>query len=412
MTGKKIVYIIGTYPLLTTTFIDREIMKLKQWGVNLSIFSIRRPPKDSPLSTFQLELQEQVRYLLPVNIAQLIISHIYFSFFHPRRFFGTLFYLLTRNHPNILARMKTLLHFGEGVYFAYFLRDQKIDEVHAHFLDRAAVLALIAKRLLRVPYSLSIHAGADIYVDPVLIPEKIREARQAVTCTQYNKTYLESLIGSALCEKITVVPHGVNMAEFTPVQKSQDNIRILAVGQLKMRKGFLELIEVCKSLRDQHIDFHCEIIGGGPLYSTLQGKISEYTLEDNVSLTGALPNEAVLESYKQASLFVLPCKVSDNGDVDGIPNVLLESMAMNVPVISTRISAIPELIVDQKNGVLVNPDCHDELYEAVVSLINSPEKRAELGKEGRKTILANFNIESNIDKFAKTLWPEVFSTHE
>ena len=317
-------------------------------------------------------------------------------------------YLLTREHPNFNAMLKTILHFGEGVYFAYLLRDQEIDEVHAHFLDRAALLALVAKRLLKIPYSLSIHAGADIYVNPTLIFEKLHEARQAVTCTHFNKTHLKSLIGSSLAEKIIVVPHGLNPQQFAPDQNLRDENLLLAVGQLKMRKGFFELIEACKTLRDQNFDFKCEIIGGGSLFGSLQEKITAYSLEDHVSLTGALPNEEVLERLKKATLFVMPCKVSENGDVDGIPNVLLESMAMTVPVISTRISAIPELISDQENGLLVNPNSHDELVKAIISLINSPEKRAQLGNAGRKKVLADFNIDTNIDRFANTLWPELF----
>ena len=200
----------------------------------------------------------------------------------------------------------------------------------------------------------------------------------------------------------------LNPKKFIPDQNRREEILLLAVGQLKMRKGFFELIEACKTLRDQNFNFKCEIIGGGPLFKSLQEKITMYALEDHVTLTGALPNEEVLERYKKATLFVMPCKVSENGDVDGIPNVLLESMAMTVPVISTRISAIPELLSDQENGLLVNPNSHDELVEAIVSLINSPEKRAQLGKAGRRKVLADFNIDTNIDRFAKTLWPELF----
>lgn len=412
MVNKKIVYIIGTYPLLTTTFIDREIMKLKQLGVDLNIFSIRQPPENSPLASFQLELKEKVNYLLPIKIDKLLLSHLFFSIVYLRRFFGTFMFLFTRNYPNFIARFKSLLHFSEGVYFAYFLRNQKVDEVHAHFLDRATTLAIVVKKLLQIPYSVSIHAGADIYVQPVLIREKILEARQAVTCTHHNKYHLGTLIGTDLAQKITVVPHGVSPLEFNPNFEKKKEMLILAVGQLKMRKGFLELIEACKKLRDHNIDFQCEIIGSGPLFSILNEKIMEYSLEDKVKLCGALPNELVKEKFKIASLFVLPCKVTENGDMDGIPNVLLESMAMNVPVVSSRISAIPELITDQKNGVLVNPDSPEELFEVIVSLINSPEKRNNLGREGRKTILADFNIERNIDKFAKTLWPELFVTIE
>jgi glycosyltransferase involved in cell wall biosynthesis len=407
MKNKKIVYIIGSYPLLTTTFIDREIMRLDQSGIDLQIFSIRHPNKATPLSSFQYQLQQRVIYLLPINIWRLFASHFYFAFSRPKKFFGTLAYLLTRPHPNLTARIKTILHFGEGVYFAYFLRNQNIFEIHAHFLDRATVLALVAKRLLEIPYSISIHAGADIYVSPVLIREKLIEARHAVTCTQYNKKHLESLIGRDASQKITFVPHGLDASSYISENGNHGKQTILAVGQLKMRKGFLQLIEVCKMLNDRGYDIRCEIIGEGPLRETLEQKISDFSLEDKVILCGAQPHEEVLKRYRRATLFVMPCIQTEDGDVDGIPNVLLEAMAMRIPVISTKISAIPELIRDQKNGILVSPNNQEELFDAITHLLESPEKRAELGEIGRQTVLSDFDIEKNIDKFVKTLWPEL-----
>ncbi len=407
MANKKIVYIIGTYPLLTTTFIDREIMRLQDWGIDLDIVSIRRPPKDIPLSDFQHQLEQRVRYLLPIKILTLFFSQVYFAFSKPKRYFGSLAYLLSRPHPTMMARVRSLLHFGEGVYFAYFLRGQEIYEIHAHFLDRAATLALVAKRLLDIPFSISIHAGADIYVSPVLIREKILEARAAVTCTKYNKKHLESMIGSTLSQKITFIPHGLDASTYKSTNSQQEKQVILSVGQLKMRKGFLQLVEVCKTLRDQNYDVRCEIIGEGPLRRALQDKISEYHLEEEVILHGALPHEKVLEKYRTAILFVMPCIQTEEGDVDGIPNVLLEAMAMKIPVISTRVSAIPELIVDQKNGILVNPDDHDELFGAITNLLKSPGKRVGLGEGGRQTVVSEFDIEKNIDHFIHTLWPEI-----
>ena len=407
MVNKKIVYIIGTYPLLTTTFIDREIMRLQDWGIDLKIFSIRRPPEDIPLSDFQLQLQQRVTYLLPIKILTLIWSQLYFAFLKPKKYFRTLIYLLSQPHPGMMARVKSLLHFGEGVYFAYFLLGQEIYEVHAHFLDRAATLALVAKRLLDIPYSISIHAGADIYVNPVLIREKLLESRKAVTCTKYNKKHLESLIGSKLSQKITFIPHGLDASSYNSKNHQHGKQLILSVGQLKMRKGFLQLVEVCKTLRDHDYDIRCEIIGEGPLRGALQAKISEYQLDEVVILHGALPHEEVLERYRNATLFVMPCIQTQEGDVDGIPNVLLEAMAMEIPVISTRVSAIPELIDDQINGILVNPEDHDELFGAITELLKSPAKRAKLGEGGRQTVVSNFNIENNIDQFINTLWPEL-----
>jgi len=407
MAAKKIVYIIGTYPLLTTTFIDREILRLIELGVDLKIFSIRKPPRHLPLSSFQLELQKGVRYLLPIHILTLIMSQIYFALFKPKIYFGTLAFLVSRPHPHFSAIFKTILHFGEGVYFAYFLRKEKIHEIHAHFLDRSAVLAMVARRLLDVPYSLSIHAGADIYVHPVLIHEKLEESRKAVTCTQFNIKHLASLVGEIAKEKITFIPHGLDASIYIPADQSNGTFRILSVGQLKMRKGFLQLIDVCKRLNEEGYDFSCDIIGQGPLRTSLEEKISQYALNDKVTLCGALPHEEVLERYQTALMFVLPCIQTEEGDVDGIPNVLLEAMAMKLPVISTRVSAIPELVVDQKNGVLVNSNDEDELFDAVIDLYMSPEKRAQLGGAGRQTVLSDFNINTNIDHFVKTLWPEL-----
>lgn len=412
MANKKIVYIIGTYPLLTTTFIDREIIRLQNYGIELQIFSIRRPPQDIPLSDFQHQLKQQVTYLLPIKILVLFFSQLYFAFSKPKKYFETLAYLLTRPHPTKKARAKSLLHFGEGVYFSYFLRGQQIYEIHAHFLDRAATLALVAKRLLGIPYSLSIHAGADIYVDPVLIREKLLDARQAVTCTQYNKNHLESMVGSDLGQKITFIPHGLDASSYHSKNSHSGKQLILSVGQLKMRKGFLQLVEVCKTLRDRGYEVDCEIIGEGPLRGALEEKIAEYHLEEAVILHGALPHETVLEKYRSATLFVMPCIQTEEGDVDGIPNVLLEAMAMRIPVISTRVSAIPELIVDQKNGILVNPDDHEQLFGAITNLLESPGKRGELGVGGRKTVVSEFDIEKNIDRFINTLWPELIQHSE
>ncbi len=409
MSNKLIIYIIGTYPLLTTTFIDREIMRLIELGVNLQIFSIRRPPRRSPLSSFQYNLQKRVTYLLPIRITALIFSHLYFSLLRPQRYFGSMVYLLSRPHPDFSSRIMTLLHFGEGVYFAYLIRKKNIYEIHAHFLDRVAVLAMVAKRLLGVPYSLSIHAGADIYVHPVLIQEKLLDSRHAVTCTRHNINHLESLVGNSIREKISYVPHGLNAANYKPEKKKNGAQIILAVGQLKRRKGFLQIIEVCKTLNEQGYEFQCEIIGDGPIYDILQEKILNYSLGEKVALRGALPFENVMECYRRATLFVMPCMQSEDGDVDGIPNVLLEAMAMKIPVISTKVSAIPELIIDQKNGLLVSPNNHDDLFDAIVNLLNSSEKRAILAENGRETIKSEFNIERNIDKFVQTLWPKLIT---
>lgn len=407
--GKKIVYIIGTYPLLTTTFIDREILQLHQWGVNIQVVSIRRPPSDVPLSSTQLELQKDVLYLLPVDPLKLVLGQLFFACTRPRDFFGSLYYLLTRPHPGIGERVKTLLHFGEGVYAAYLLCGQEFRELHAHFIDRAATLALVMGRLLGKPYSLSIHAAEDIFVHPVLLDEKIEAARHVATCTHFNKTYIEGLIGRNLDGKVTHIPHGLDIAKYQPNGHSPgEPPLILAVGQLAERKGFAQLIEACHILKEHGVRFQCQIIGRGPQRLALENKIADLSLGDCVTLCGALPHEEVIERYKNASMFVMPCIQSADGNLDGIPNVLFEAMSMQVPVISTRISAIPELIVDEENGLLVEPNNPGALAAAMNKLIESPQQAHRLGRSGRESVIAEFDVESNVRRFATTLWPEWF----
>jgi glycosyltransferase involved in cell wall biosynthesis len=401
----RLVYIIGTYPLLTTTFIDREIRSLRREGVDVHVLAVRRPPTGSPLSADQRELQKGVQYMLPLSPAAVLAAQVYYALRRPVLFFGTLTYLLTRPHPGLAARWKTLLHFGQGVYGAFLLRRRKITELHAHFLDRAATIALVAGRLLGVPYSLSIHAGADIYVHPVLIREKLTHARQAVTCTVYNKRHLETLLQQDLNGKITCIPHGLDRSGYTPPdQPPEGRILILTVGQLAERKGFRYLIEACALLRERGLDFECQIVGGGLQRSQLEELIKKIGLAGQVNLTGALPHEQVMQKYRQATLFVMPCIQTAEGDVDGIPNVLLEAMAMELPVISTEVSAVPELIKPEWNGLLVPPNDASALAEAILRLLGDRELREAIARRGRETVLAEYDIEANIRRFYNTLW--------
>jgi glycosyltransferase involved in cell wall biosynthesis len=401
--------VIGTFPSLTTTFIDREVRALRRGGVDVQVVSMRRPPAELPLSAEQAACAEGVLYLFPMNRRRLLVAHLHFAARRPRRLLGALIYLMTRPHPDWRARMKTLAHFGEGVYATYLIRDHLFRELHAHFADRAATIALIMSRLLDKPYSLSIHAGADIYVRPVLLPEKILGARHVVTCTAYNRVYLERLLDCNLENRVSCIRHGLELEKYSPRPRGLDELpMILAVGQLAERKGLADLVRACALLRDRGDRFICHIVGQGPQRPELEQLIAELGLEQCVLLCGPLPHEAVIDEYARAALFVLPCRQTKDGDIDGIPNVLPEAMAMGVPVVSTRLSAIPELIRDGENGVLVSPDDPLALADAMSALLAQPALREELGGNGRRTALEMFDLARNVGCFATTLWPDWF----
>ena len=394
----RLTYIIGTYPLLTTTFIDREIRLLQEWGVNLQIISIRRPKRD--LAPEQIELQQRVNYLLPVSVVMLVMSHVWFVLLRPFAFWRTLFYLFTRPHPGIQSRFKTLVHFSTGVYAAYAIRENPGNHVHAHFVDRATTVALVIGRLHSIPYSATAHA-TDIYVNPVILPEKISQARFIATCTQYNKDYLTTAVGKEISRKVHRIYHGLDMVHYQPERQPTDKPMIIAVGQLKEKKGYSYLLKACHILKERGYEFDVQIVGEGPLREELEAQICKLGLEDVVTLCGALPHQAVIDKYKQATLFALPCVVQADGERDGIPNVILEALAMELPVVSTRHSGIPEVIEDGVNGLLVPPEEERLLADALAQLLDDPNLRQKLGSKGRATIMGAFSVESNVEKLLK-----------
>jgi glycosyltransferase involved in cell wall biosynthesis len=301
--------------------------------------------------------------------------------------------LLKSPHPNLNARLKTVLHFAEGVYAAELIREQKCDHIHAHFVDRASTVALVAGRLLNVPYSVTAHAN-DIYVKPELLELKFSRARFVATCTGYNRLHLEKEFH--LNGKLHCLYHGLELEEYQPAfERSQDVPVITSVGQLKEKKGFAFLLKACRLLKEKGYSFRCEIIGEGPLRSALEQQIRELSLESCVTLHGALPHENVIDQLKSSTMFVLPCVTSSDGDRDGIPNAILEAMALQVPVISTSHSGIPEVITDEVNGLLVPPADAPSLAQAMARLLDQPQMGRQMGERGRQIVNESFDARRN-----------------
>ncbi|MFQ5628509.1 MAG: glycosyltransferase family 4 protein, partial [bacterium] len=171
---------------------------------------------------------------------------------------------------------------------------------------------------------------------------------------------------------------------------------LLAVGRLVEKKGFPYLIEACKQLREQGIQFRCEIAGDGPMHAQLEKQVWQSGLDDAIVLHGALPPEEIKKFYAQASLFVLPSFITKSGDRDGIPNVILEAMAMALPVVATRVSGIPEAIVHEETGLLVPEKDADALAQAIINLLSNPARRQQLGNAGRERVTHKFTLEANV----------------
>lgn len=396
----KLVYIIGRYPELTTTFIEREINMLRRLGnVEVQSVSIRYPLTPSSISPHHRKVRQDTIYLVPRNLfafdlLAFIVGNLFFILSRPLVYFGTLVYLLTHDHPSLRDRLMTILHFWQGVYAAYILRKRDFDHVHAHFIDRAVVVALTVGRLLDKPYSLTAHASS-IYRTKILIRAKIVNAKFVVTVSQYNKAHLLNTYPGLDPDKIHVLHPWVGLSCFIPppARPIHERLHILSVGRLVEKKGHSYLIEACHLLQKRGLEFECRIVGGGPLKPELEKRIALYGLKERVFLIGRQPQSEVLRLLGSwADVFVLACVIAEDGDRDGIPVSLAEAMAMELPVVSTDILGIGEL-VQPGTGILVPPCDPLALAEALKTIqAKGVSSRAEMGRRGRAVVDAEFNL--------------------
>ena len=199
------------------------------------------------------------------------------------------------------------------------------------------------------------------------------------------------------CAKRAIPPvPGTGVNRLWAVEKEKGIV--LAVGQLREKKGFGFLLKACQRLVEQGYELKCDIVGEGPLRQSLEAEIRQLSLEDTVTLCGALPHQEVIAKYRQAMMFVLPAVMGADGDRDGIPNVILEAMAMELPVVSTRLSGIPEVVEDGINGLLVPPADERALAEALIRLLDNPDEGWRMGRKGRETVIENFDLEQNVKR--------------
>ncbi len=398
----KIGYIIGTYPLVTTTFIDREVQGIRARGIDLVVLSIRRPPPEVERMEEYVAVRQQTIYLLPAAWLLFFVAHLYFALVRPRAYWGLLRYLVSRRHPGFRQRLKTALHFAEGVYAAYLLRDQGCDHFHAHFADRAATVALCVSRLLGKPYSLTAHAN-DLYAGPVLLYEKFKHAEFAVTVSRFNRDHLLKNYPNLETSKVAVLHPWVDLSEFEPPAHRSQNQRfsILSVGRLVEKKGHRYLVEACRRLCDRGLDVECRIIGGGPLEGALRALVAEQGLGEFVRLEGPQSKAEVYKRLCKADVFVLASVIAQDGDRDGMPVALAEAMAMCVPVISTNIVGIREL-VQPGAGRLVAPNDPVALADAIQSIYEMDRaEREEMGKSARAIVESDFELNKGIDVLAE-----------
>jgi glycosyltransferase involved in cell wall biosynthesis len=294
--------------------------------------------------------------------------------------------------------------FAQAPVLARLLERDGITHVHAGFVHAPGSLAWLVSELTGIPFSVATHAKDLVHSPPRLLRRKLAAARLVFTCTRHNVGEIERVCGAAGIGRLHHVYHGTDLTRFRfgPCGKANPPL-VLSVARLVEKKGLEDLIRACGVLRDRNRKFQCRVVGAGPLRPRLTRLIGQLRLDGIVTLEGELDQEEVIRWYYQAKVMVLPCVVTGNGDRDGIPNVLVEAAACGVPIVSTMVSGVPELVQHGRTGLLAPPHEPQALAESIDALLQSPVLREGLRINARTKVEEEFDVQRNAARIGQQL---------
>lgn len=397
----RVAIVVKGYPRLSETFVAQEILGLKRLGVDFDIVSLREPTDEKthpvhdeiaaePLYLPEYLYTDPLRVLRGWRIARRLPGY---------RAARRLFLKDWRRDPTPNRGRR----FGQALVLAAELPEDT-GLLYVHFLHTPGSVARYGATMRGLPFGVSAHAK-DIWTIPDWEKtEKLGDCAFLVTCTAANAAHLRSLAPDP--ERVGLVYHGLDFQRFPepsgrgPSSRDgsdpADPVRILTVGRLVDKKGHAGLIEALARLPET-LSTTLDIVGGGPLKKDLAALAKRLGVDARVRFLGSMAQAEVLRLYREADLFALNCRISDDGDRDGLPNVLMEAQSQGLPCLSTDVSAVPELLIDGETGLLVPPDDTPALAHQLERAIRDPALRARLGLAGLSRVRSTFGAEAGIE---------------
>lgn len=391
----RLAYVCSHYPLLSHSFILREVEALRALGAELSTFSVRRSDPAMLLSSSDRQAFVSTYALLPTSWRALASAHLRLFVTRPRRYLRTLGYALRSGPRTLRGPLWQLFYFAEAGLLWAQCHERELHHIHAHLANVGSDVALLAARLgggsgqrAHWSWSFTMH-GPDEFFDTrhFRLAEKVRDANVVVCISDFTRSQLMSLVDEDQWHKLRVIRCGIPTANFQPDEAEHEaEPEILCVGRLVPQKGHGVLLGAVSLLRDRGHPVRVVLVGTGPTREALERQAERLRIDAQVVFAGPVGQDAIKDLYARASVFCLP------SFAEGLPIVLMEAMAMGLPAVSTRINGIPELVEDGRSGYLVAPGRADELADALERIIVDPALGRRFGRAGREKVLKEFDV--------------------
>ncbi|MCD6351263.1 MAG: glycosyltransferase family 4 protein [Armatimonadetes bacterium] len=291
-----------------------------------------------------------------------------------------------------------------AAYFAWILRGQGLQHVHATFASVPATVGLFMAEILGVSFSFAAHARDLFTSEATFLDLKAREAEFVVTCTEVGYQHLLKVFPVRARSRLHLIRHGVDLTQFTPRLKvPHERPYLLSAGRLVAKKGFLYLLRAAQALVGRDLDFDLHIYGSGPQRAEIEQQITGLQIRDCVHLHDAVTEEEMVKLYQEADVFVLASVQAPDGDNEGVPNVLVEALAMEVPAVATRTGGIPELIQHGVTGLLAEPGDPVDLADQMERLLRNSRLRSDFAAAGRIKVEREYDLHKNVAKLYRLL---------
>lgn len=398
----SIAYVVSQYPKLSESFVLREVRSLKARGFRLNVASING--LERPLDQMTAEEREETvdtYYVKPDGVKGALKAHAKTLKENPGAYFSALKMVFSLGRFDLQKLLFNFLYFTEALMIGQWMDKKGHTHLHAHLASQAATVAMFVKKVFGKGYSLTVHGPDEFYNAPgQYLPQKIDATDFIVCISFFARSQMMKLSPYRNWHKFDIARLGVDPDIFVPrpQPEGRDTFEIICVGRLCEAKGQHILVDAVEKLHREDKKVFLRLVGDGPDRESLAQVIRERKLDGVVHLEGPVNQDRIRELYAQADAFSIP------SFAEGIPVVLMESMAMEIPCVTTRITGIPELIENGVDGLLVAPSDVDGLADAIGRLMDDRDLCVSLGKKGREKVIEKYNLPKNVDYLG-----EVFS---